>query len=116
MTEEQNKQWLLLSPSGDKMYYGDTPLQCVAKEQGDRLTPARRLANILTVMEENSRETALQQRMIEHWRMGQFADDFDVPLAKPIRQQIRQLCELWEKDLGLKDLPVGDSDGSGSLL
>lgn len=36
---------------------------------------------------------SVRYRLIEAYKFGQFADDFDVPLAKPIRAVIRALCE-----------------------
>jgi hypothetical protein len=36
----------------------------------------------------------LRDNLITHWQYGQFADDFDQPLAKSIREDVRFLCEI----------------------
>ena len=36
----------------------------------------------------------LTAKLIEHWKFGQFAADFDQPLAKTIREDLRQLCAM----------------------
>lgn len=39
----------------------------------------------------------LRDRLLEAWNFGQFADDFSLPLAGPIRADIRQLCGVLER-------------------
>lgn len=36
--------------------------------------------------------------IIEAWKYGQFSDNFDYPLAKPLRAAIRRLAKKWDKE------------------
>ncbi|WP_374335418.1 hypothetical protein [Methyloversatilis sp.] len=45
----------------------------------------------------------LCNRLVEAWEYGQFADDFDYPLAKRIRADVRTLCNTLAENVAQTD-------------